>query len=236
MNNHEAGEAMKKILVILHSVNLALHIQKELCIGNCVTVCTNGEIAAEIIASTKPDVLIIDILLPQADGITVLQKACDYLPDTVIAITPIINSYVLRTTTEMGVSLLLYGPYDAATILYGINEYLLYNNTNLRPQADSKQYLNALGFKEGQIGYLQIRTCIALYSENSSRKICADIYPMVAKLEENCNASKVEHNVRQCIQNAWESRDEFIWQHYFPGNTQKCPSNKKFITRMAEHS
>ena len=75
-------------------------------------ICQDGETALEQLQSFQPDALVINLMLPFKDGLTVLQETA-FKPRVILAITPFMSSYVQKTAEELGVQFL--------TILPSIN-------------------------------------------------------------------------------------------------------------------
>lgn len=63
-----------------------------------VHTCSAGMDAVKRIDQLRPDVLIIDLLLPQIDGISVLQ-AVSYKPAIILALTTVATESVLEAAT-----------------------------------------------------------------------------------------------------------------------------------------
>ena len=67
-----------------------------------VHICHTGTEALRLLDALHPDILIIDLMLPSMDGLTVLQKS-KFRPGTILARTNLITPTVKRWAAEAGV-------------------------------------------------------------------------------------------------------------------------------------
>jgi len=74
-----------------------------------VHICNTGTEALKLLEILQPDILILDLMLPIMDGLTVLRKS-KFRPSTILARTILINRAVLRSAAEVGVQDLLLIP------------------------------------------------------------------------------------------------------------------------------
>lgn len=85
-----------------------------------ITYCTSGYDALILIGSKRPDAIVLDIYMPQMDGVEVCQKIKSN-PDTqnilVIATTAHPSPAVEKRVMEAGATAFLAKPYKAASIL-----------------------------------------------------------------------------------------------------------------------
>ena len=62
-----------------------------------------------------------------------------------------------------------------------------------------------------------------------------ELYGTVAQ-QFHASAAQVERSIRTAIHSAWQSRDERVWQRFFPtgaGGIVRRPTNGEFISRLA---
>ena len=74
-----------------------------------VHLCSTGSDALKLLETLHPDILILDLMLPYMDGLTVLRKT-KFRPHTILARTNLITINVLRSATDIGVQDLLLIP------------------------------------------------------------------------------------------------------------------------------
>lgn len=79
-----------------------------------VHVCNSGTDALKLIETLHPDILILDLMIPTMDGLTVLRKS-RFRPPIILALTNILAEFVLQSAADLGVQDILLIP---STIRY----------------------------------------------------------------------------------------------------------------------
>lgn len=198
--------------------------------------CTDGRSAMELMRSVKPDILVLDLMLPGLDGITLLQMAAqEGFSPKVLASTSLYNDYVLQSAQELGVAYLMRQPCDVQAAALRVKD--LHQRLHIRTAAaDAGAYvgdiLTSLSLLAKHSGFRYVRECILQTSVHPGRSVTKVLYPEVAELF-GTGPNQVEHSIRTALVHAWDNRDPEIWGQYFPGSTRR-PSNAVFIARMAE--
>ena len=85
----------------------------------------NGEAAVEIIKEKKPDVVLLDIIMPKLDGIGVLEKLRDERLEkqpTVIMVTAMGQESVAEEAMELGASYFILKPFDSEMVIRKIKQ------------------------------------------------------------------------------------------------------------------
>lgn len=229
---------MQKLLIADHSEPFTLALQEVLRGEFDIQICRDGHTATQLLSSFQPDALILNLMLPGKDGLTVLQTSA-YVPPVILGITNYTNAYIERAAAAAGVGFILISPCLSAVRLR-LMDLILKTQTEENqsdPQAETAMHLHILNFPTRRDGYQQLCASIPMFSQDPSQRLTKELYPAVAKLC-GCNDGRsVEHSIRLVIASAWRSRDDAVWQKYFPpepnGNIP-CPSNKAFISRLAE--
>lgn len=67
-----------------------------------VHICTTGQEALELLETLRPDILILDLMLPAIDGFTVLRKS-GFRPPIILARTNLISEYILQTAKSLDI-------------------------------------------------------------------------------------------------------------------------------------
>ena len=203
-----------------------------------ITVCADGKTALELLQKEQPDALILNLMLPHTDGLTVLQKSA-FHPRVILAITMHLSSYVEQSIAALGIDYTMVCPSVEAVVtrLQDLTRQssLLAENTDL--QALAKYHLRILNMPTHLDGYQQLCLALPMFTENPQQLLTKELYPAVAKQWGSKDGRSVEHSIRKAIQAAWHQRDNALWRKYFPCNNQgciPCPTNKEFICRLAE--
>ncbi len=199
--------------------------------------CHDGETALELLLSFRPDALIINLMLPFQDGLTVLQKST-HRPRCILATTPFINTYIEQICQELGVQYLMLLPATVSALRVRLMDMV---GSVIVPKAEPSSqvalHLHNLGIPTHLDGYRQLCAGIPLFAENPGMLLSKELYPAIAEQFDLPDARTVEHSIRKAIQSAWQKKDPMTWEKYFPANPQgsiPCPTNKAFIARLAK--
>lgn len=200
-----------------------------------------GNEAIELLYSFRPDLVLLDLMLPGLDGITILERAvaADIRP-MVLATTRFASEYTLEKAALLGVCYVMKKPCDLRAIvsrLSDLRQRICQNpGREPDPRVHVSNLLMALGVQTKWKGYNCLREAILLMARDRDQSITKELYPAVAK-EYGCEWKSVEHACRSAIQKAWAERDQKLWQLYFPTDGMagaKRPSNRAFISRLAD--
>jgi DNA-binding NtrC family response regulator len=109
---------MARILVVDDEKNLRLVVQKELTRqGHDVDVAMNGEEAWDMLESRDFDVMLTDINMPKLDGMALLRRMSENMPEP-----PEVIMLTGQATVETAIEAMKLGAYDYLTKPYRINE------------------------------------------------------------------------------------------------------------------
>lgn len=206
-----------------------------------VRSCETGKEALELLHSYRPDVLVLDLMLPELDGISLLQSAVAAgIRPMVLATTPFLNDYVLDSAEKIGVGYMMRKPCDIRATVARIADL----SQRLQPPSVSQpdprtnvtNLLLSLGVPTKLHGYAYLREAILLMAKDPGQSITKELYPTVASLC-GCEPKHVERSSRNAIAAAWRHRDDRIWQLYFqpgPDGIIPRPTNGAFISRLAD--
>ena len=203
-----------------------------------IITCANGQLLPDLLAQYRPDILVLNLMLPYQDGLTVLKQAA-YHPPVILAITNHMSAYIEQSVTALGIDYTMITP-SVASVVSRLQDFIhQYSIPNVSADIHSQiiHHLHLLGFSTHLDGYRQL--CIALpeYASNPQQRLTKELYPAVAALFPCVDSRSVEHSIRKAIRSAWNHRDNAIWRKYFPMNANgsiPCPTNKEFICRLAE--
>lgn len=206
-----------------------------------VRTCQDGKEALDLLRSFQPDVLVLDLMLTELDGISLLQSA---LPDNkalvVLATSRFINDYVLATAEKLGVGYLIRKPCNLRAIVARIGDLSRHAHAVAACQPDPRYHVSnlllSLGVPPKRDGYRYLREAIPIMARNPDLPVTKELYPAVGALCQS-DSNNVERSIRSVINTAWERRDERTWQLYFPPDATghiPRPTNAAFILRLAD--
>ena len=229
---------MDKLLIVDSSTAFTSAVESVLKDQFQIQCCHDGEAAVEILEEYHPDALIINLMLPYLDGLTVLQKT-SFHPNIILAVTPYLNGYIQHTIRELGVDYTMLCPSVNALCLrlQDLQQTKVATPSAADPAQIIAHHLDLMHFSPHWDGYRQLCCAIPLYAQNPGQFMTKELYPAVAKQCDCKSPQCVEHSIRKAIRTAWAKGDLAIWrQYYSPGMRGKvaCPSNKEFICRLSE--
>lgn len=206
-----------------------------------VRACHEGTQALEMLCTFIPDILILDMMLPGLDGITLLQKAAQKgIRPHVIATTNYFSDYMAEAASRFQVCYMMRKPCSPEACAARITDITQHLSLSLAPKSDHRaavaNVLIHLGVPAKLKGYGYLREGIMLFSKDISQPVTKELYPAVAE-KFNCTGEQVERAIRSAIQNAYKSGDQEAWRLFFPDVTHDghhCPTNSEFIARLTE--
>lgn len=232
---------MLKLLIAHSSEELADSLRMMLSGQFQVMVCYDGDTAQDLIASFQPNAMILDLLLPYKDGITLLEDSKQLRPQVILATTRNISKYTQIAAEFHGIDYVMRTPCPVRHIVRRLMELVDFAELEPprvpEPQSRTTKHLNKLGFAQHMDGYTQLQIGIPLFARDRAQKLGKELYPDIAKLCGYGSNLAVERSIRGAIKAAWERRDDSLWRSYFhpdATNSIPCPSNKLFISTLAE--
>lgn len=237
---HHGRKKMLRIVIAIASDDFGHMLENQLNSEHSVVRCFDGNTALDLLLHLRPDVLLMDLSLPQRDGLSVLERCQDQLPDLVIGVTSVTSDDVCRRAETLGITKLFLLPVDSDIFLSQLDVMLSKTTPGALTEDKLRRMiihqLNKLSFKTNLIGYQQILVGIPLVMQDISIPMCKELYPQIARILNLASSRPIEHTIRTAIQDAWENGDKDLWQRYFPAQANRekpFPSNKQFFTAMA---
>jgi len=207
-------------------------------------VAADGQEALQITKDRQPDIIILDLLLPQYDGISVLDLiAVRYADCKVFVATGFISNYIISALAARRVSALLKKPCTAQCIVGRINETLKHSDLPIEEKLPSlnqqiTEMIHDIGVPANIKGYRYLREAIKLAVEDMDRinNMTECIYKPIA-LTDNSTPKRVQNAIIRAIDIAWDRGDLNTLQSYFGytvSNTRGMPTNSECIAILAD--
>ena len=198
----------------------------------------NGEDAFLLAQSFLPDILLLDLMLPEIDGLTLLQRFADQNIHPAILVTTLIYSeYVINALANLGVSYMIPKPCQASAVAERVRELgSLPPLPSSLPRESLDEILLRLGFSRKLSGTRYLQQAIRLFAKDPQQMLTKELYTGVGQLF-HASSSQVERAIRNAIASAWSSRDDRIWLRFFPTGENgmvRRPTNGELITRLSE--
>lgn len=218
-----------------------------------VDVAYDGEEAYGMIMEMKPDIVLLDIIMPKRDGLSVLSRLRNShlaKKPMCIALSVTASNRIMTACQDAGCEYFLLKPQTNEAIYDTIKSFgTRAGRTSFEVLAkDEKKtydlealvtdFIHELGVPAHIKGYQYVRTAIMMVVENMEllNYITKQLYPVIAK-KYSTTSSRVERAIRHSIEVAWSrGRPETMNQIFgYTIDTGKGkPTNSEFIAMVAD--
>lgn len=218
-----------------------------------VNVAYDGEEALGLIMETTPDVVLVDIIMPKRDGLSVMKKlAGSHLAKKpmCIALSVTGSERIMDAAEDAGAEYFLLKPQSNEAIYDTIRNFGVKSGRTsfeVTGAEEKKSYdlealvtevIHELGVPAHIKGYQYVRTAIMMVVENMEllNYITKQLYPVIAK-KYSTTSSRVERAIRHSIEVAWSrGRPETMNRVFgYTIDTGKGkPTNSEFIAMVAD--
>ena len=221
----------------------------------------NGEEICNIIKERQPDVVVLDIIMPKMDGLTVMEN-CNHDPGlkktpAFIVVSAVGQERITEDAFNLGAEYYMLKPFDNQVLLNRIKNLRRSSDRRIREnvhqnivkedtaaymtrnlESDVTNIIHEIGVPAHIKGYQYLRDAIILSVNdiemlNSITKI---LYPTIAKKYQT-TPSRVERAIRHAIEVAW-SRGKMDTIDALFGYTVSTgkgkPTNSEFIALIAD--
>ena len=218
----------------------------------------NGEDAYSMIKEKQPDVMLLDLIMPKMDGLTVMElvnqdKEIKKHPSFII-VTAVGQERITEDAFKKGANYYILKPFNNDMVLNRIKEAGQKPHREFRPmkedgssvcvqpeinlEARVTDMIHEIGIPAHIKGYHYLRDAIIMAIEDMDvlNAITKVLYPTVAKMHQT-TASRVERAIRHAIEVAWsrgklDTLDELFG--YTVSNGKGKPTNSEFIALIAD--
>ncbi len=244
--------------VFADSLRDYLKTQQEFEVVGCAY---DGEEALGMLLETKPDVLVLDTIMPKRDGLSVLKRIQEMrfakVP-IVIAVSVSDSAWIMESATKLGAKYFMLKPQSNEAMAEIIRSF--YTPLPITPRTASAigvapaainnkpetvdleslvtEFIHELGVPAHIKGYQYIRSAIMMVVENMEllNYITKQLYPAIAK-KYGTTSSRVERAIRHSIEVAWtrgkpQTMDEIFGYTIDTGKGK--PTNSEFIAMVAD--
>ena len=204
----------------------------------------DGLQALQLVNERKPDVLLMDMVLPELDGLSVLSRLRQMgeAAPMVIVISAFCREQMVSAAANAGAAAFLSKPCTGAAVLENMR-MLLGVEEESEPHAAALEksvtaIIHEVGVPAHIKGYQYVREAIMITVEdmeviNSVTKV---LYPEVAARFAT-TPSRVERAIRHAIEVAWDRGDLETLQKYFGytvNGAKGKPTNSEFIAMISD--
>lgn len=225
-----------------------------------VGIADNGMDAVELIKDRKPDVVLLDLIMPKLDGLGVMEKirydnSIKNSP-AFIVVTAIGQEGITEQAFELGASYYIMKPFDNNVILSRIkqvrkdvhsklvDQYRVTSYENKEAylarnlETDVTNIIHEIGVPAHIKGYQYLRDAIMMSVNDGEmlNSITKLLYPSIAK-KHKTTPSRVERAIRHAIEVAWsrgkmDTIDDLFG--YTVSNGKGKPTNSEFVALIAD--
>jgi two-component system response regulator (stage 0 sporulation protein A) len=227
-------------------------------------IAKDGIEALKLIKERKPDLVVLDIIMPHLDGLGVLERLgsmdLDPIPK-IIVLSAVGQDKITQRAITLGADYYVVKPFDMDVFTKRIRQ--MFNNTissdNTRKsvpyddeneprkstrsgpmdlEAEITSIIHEIGVPAHIKGYMYLREAITMVVNDIEllSAVTKELYPSIAK-KFNTTASRVERAIRHAIEVAWgRGQVETINKifGYTIHNAKGKPTNSEFIAMVAD--
>ena len=220
----------------------------------------NGQEAYDVIRKQKPDVVLLDIIMPKLDGLSVMDKinkddTMDKHP-TFVVMSAVGQEAITEDAFNLGANFFIMKPFDHESLLGRMKQLKGPNSIvanhckiatviNKMPEMSKNdlevmvtEFIHEVGVPAHIKGYQYLRDAIIMTVNDSQMlgAITKILYPEIAK-KHKTTSSRVERAIRHAIEVAWsrgkiETIDEMFG--YTINSGKGKPTNSEFIALIAD--
>ena len=249
--NVDIADDNQKILDVLENI---ISMDKEL---NLVGKAKNGEEMCQIIKDRQPDVVLLDLIMPKMDGLTVMEKvnqdnSVNKRPYFIV-ITAVGQERITEDAFNRGANYYVMKPFNNDMLLDRIKSVRkMFRNYEKKSENGKMEgtagaedlesrvtnMLHEIGIPAHIKGYHYLRDAIIMAVKDMDvlNAITKILYPTVAKKYQT-TSSRVERAIRHAIEVAWsrgkmDTIDELFGYTVSTGKGK--PTNSEFIALIAD--
>lgn len=226
-----------------------------------VGMAKDGIEALDLIASKRPDVVILDIIMPHLDGLGVLEKLnnmnLEKIPK-IIVLSAVGQDKITQKSLALGAEYYVVKPFDMDVFAKRIREsmglispiiekkgFLQSSSISLssnKPAQDLESaitgIIHEIGVPAHIKGYIYLREAITMVVNNMEllSAVTKELYPSIAR-KYNTTSSRVERAIRHAIEVAWGRGRVDVINNLFGytiHNDKGKPTNSEFIAMVAD--
>ncbi len=227
-----------------------------------VGTASDGEEALHMISLIRPDVVLLDLIMPKIDGLGVIERLHkvrqEGLPE-IIVVSAVSQEKVTENAFRLGAAYYVLKPFDPRVVVSRVREVgrksgdelkreqnkvisTVFENRNRRLsdslESDVTDIIHEIGVPAHIKGYQYLRDAIIMSVTDSEMlgSVTKVLYPTIAKRHKT-TSSRVERAIRHAIEVAWSrGRMETIEElfGYTVNSGKGKPTNSEFIALIAD--
>lgn len=223
----------RRLLIAESNEDLQLALARKLQNFHYVRCCSTGTEALALLRKEQPDLLVLNMCLPELDGLTLLETiAAENIRPMVLALTTFHSDYLAASAYRLGIAHILIKPASLDHIVHHVlhmKEYLKALSPRRTPEQILQELLAPLGIHPQLRGYYILQEAIFLMAAEPVPPLNKALYLDTAR---NCGTTfhAVESTIRRILDSHWNPDS---WRPYFP-DASRQPTSRAFLIRMAQ--
>ncbi len=201
----------------------------------------DGNEVLQMVADAKPDVLVLDLILPGMDGLGILRRLDGEKRPKILAVSNFVTQEVVAEAGNLGASMFLSKPYNESAMVEHLISLAEKSEKQLHGPGLEElvtSIIHEVGVPAHIKGYQYVREAIMITVENMDviNSVTKVLYPEVAK-RYHTTPSRVERAIRHAIEVAWDRGDLETLQRFFGytvSNAKGKPTNSEFIAMISD--
>lgn len=222
----------RRLLIAENNEDIRLALSRALQSFHYVRCCSTGTEALNILRQEKPEMLVLDMTLPELDSLTLLETiAAENIRPMVLALVTYQSDYLEVSAHRLGISYFLMKPFTLSNIVRRIldmKDYLKSLPAKPTPEQLLETRLATLKILPQHPGYSVLVYVIVRMSEDPDNLLCKEVY-LDAVRHFGLSRNAVESRIRRII---GSHCDLTAWQELFPDSVG-LPSAGDFLKQMA---
>ncbi len=215
----------------------------------------NGELALELMLSLRPDLVILDMIMPMLDGLGVLERfnqsgVKDYHPKIII-LSAIGQDSLTSQAIGLGAKYYMVKPIDFDLLIERLEQIIQEESKNLSVTSPASpgddfvvqriitEVLQMLGVPPHIKGFVYLRDAVAMVYEDESHlmRITKSLYPGIAERHDS-TSQRVERSIRNAVELTFQRGSKEMFANFFNLNipiSEGRITNGEFIAYIAHH-
>ena len=229
-----------------------------------VGIAYDGNETLEKINSLNPDVILLDVIMPELDGVGVMQRLAESNmpnPPAVIVLSAISQDKMIKEAIELGAYCFMLKPFEPDLLVRRIKstyeERMKNSSSKMNLTGSKTQFINvprtntafdaevevtnlmhSIGIPANISGHQYLREAILLVIEDRGMigGITKELYPSVAK-KHKTTSTKVERAIRHALEVSWSRGRMDLFERecgYNITENRGKPTNGEFIAMAAD--
>lgn len=205
---------------------------------------SDGLEAIDLIISKKPNVVLLDIIMPNLDGLGVLEKINTLNNNEkpiAIVLSAIGHDDIAQQAMNLGASYYIVKPFNLDILASRIRQMVSLKNKTKLPvekkdiEITVTDIIHELGIPAHLMGYKYLRDAIIMVVNEPDliNHVTKKLYPAVAERHDTLS-NRVDRSIRHAVDNSWNVEALGALRRIFAYTNIEKPSNSELIAMVAD--